>query len=125
MITVYEKICAFTKATKFTFAPDHKKWIGSAIVKEWRAQGRTSDELELVQSEEENGTWMVLSYPNEFEQTMEQVIVRYVQNLTRPKPQKFVEKPPNPIPPKPTSGHKKRARKPVQKPAFSGKDLKK
>lgn len=108
---VYTRLQAHTKATGFKWYPDHKKWIGNIIANEWRANGGSMDDLGVVMSEEENGTWMVYEYPDTFTETIDREIAKYADKLLTPKSIK------PPIPPP------KRKRKRI--PHFSGKKFNK
>lgn len=132
--TVYSRVQEFAKTVPhFKFHSAGINLIGKFIAREWRQQGGTNEQLDIVQSVEPSGTFMVFSYPVSFIPSMDEVISRYVKWCLSPKVKN--EKPlikANPSHPISYSSDtatppKKRTRKPVQappKPEFSGKTLK-
>jgi len=112
MVTVYERIRILSKRQGFQLHPKHKLFIGNLAAKKYREQGGSKDDLTLVQSEEENGTWMVTAYPDTFRATLNKIITDYITNLKLVgKKKAIIEKPAD----EPTK--RKRTRKPV--PFFS------
>lgn len=128
--TVYSLVCEYQKTiSHFKFHSAGINLIGQFVAIEWRQQGGTMQQLDVVQSIEPGGTFMVYEYPTAFVPKINEVIQRYVNMCIMPKKKKtIIEKPapsrpvPDPIssslPPKKT-----RTRKPIQKPHFSGKPL--
>lgn len=122
MATVYERIQEYKKTSQFNFHPSGINLIGKFIARKWRQKGYKMDTLDVVQSIEGEGVaFMVYSYPGHFIPDMDELIDRFVQWCIAPKPLKITEKP---VPEKP-SEPQKRKRKPIQKPFFSGRQLKK
>lgn len=89
-------------------SPKAKEQIGMQLYEKWK--DFSPEKPPKVMIEEAHGTFLVNNYPDEFVPVMRQKIEEFYQHIT--------EKPASSEP-------KKRARKPVQKPILSGKDLKK
>jgi hypothetical protein len=136
--TVYALVCEYAKTTPyFKFHAGGINLIGQFVAREWRQQGGTMDQLDLVDSIEPEGLYKVYEYPQAFVPKINEVIERYVKWCMMPKhlkyPKTISEKPlikTNPAPPisysSDTSKKKERKRKPI--PAtpqreFSGKKL--
>lgn len=135
MSTVYTRMQHYAKTSTFVFRPGASTLLGQFVAREWRRIGGKMEDLEVIQSVEieSDGAikhYMVFCYPDSFTTTIDTVIQRFVSWCLAPKKPKITnEKPliktqpaPNPIsytsdPPK------KRTRKPIQKPHFSGKKL--
>ena len=123
-MTVYERIVAFKDHPWASISLKGTQVIGMMVATKWVNQGGSKDQLETIQSVERFGTFMVLDYPNAFASDIDQTIHTYVKNCTTKR--QLIEKPP--LPPVPTlltePQKKLRKRIPAQKPAYSGKMLK-
>ncbi len=135
--TVFSLVQEYAKTVPhFQFRSGGINLIGQFVAREWRQQGGTMDQLDLVDSVEPEGLYKVYEYPQAFVPKINEVIERYVKWCMMPKhlkyPKTINEKPlinnqsAHPISYSSSTQKKERKRKPI--PAtpqreFSGKKL--
>ena len=136
MPTVYSRICSFEETASFRFNQKGRLIIGALIAHAWRKQNKVyhMNDLSLVQSEEIDGTFMVLDYPDNFSPTIDFIIKGYVRSVIEKGERKRITEKPNTTQPRTTpisyssdSAKNKRTRKPIQKkkqPVFTGRNYK-
>lgn len=139
MPTVYSRICSFEETASFRFNQKGRLIIGALIAHAWRKQNKVyhMNDLSLVQSEEIDGTFMVLDYPDNFSPTIDFIIKGYVKSVIEKGERKRIIEKPNTTQPrtdpisyssdsKNTPQKKQRNRKPIQKqqPVFTGRNYK-
>lgn len=135
MPTVYSRICSFEETVLFRFNQKGRLIIGALIAHAWRKENNVYDmnNLSLVQSEEKEGVFMVLNYPDTFTSTIDTIIKGYVKRVIEKGERKRITEKPNTTQPRTTPisyssdpAKKERKRKPIKpQPHFSGKLLKK
>ena len=132
MITVYMRVLEYEKLNpKFQFNQKGLQLVGFLTRNEWLRQGGRLEQLDSNWHQERNGNFMVFEYPASFLPTIDQVIVKYVQRVISKginkrkhgKPKTSEQQ--NQAVPSSSHSHRKRKRIPVDKPAFSGRNLKK
>ena len=128
MVTVFERLTAYTKRTKFIFPTKHKMAIGIYVASRFREIGGKTEELPIVESNENNEVYRVFAYPLSFITEIDITIDKYVERL-RASRKKITERPATIQPAHPisyTSATPKRKRRPINttQPFFSGKLLK-
>lgn len=137
MPTVYSRICSFEETSLFRFNQKGRLIIGALIAHAWRKENNVYDmnNLSLVQSEEKEGIFMVLNYPDTFTSTIDTIIKGYVKRVIEKGERKRITEKPNTTQPRTTPISyssdsakipKKRTRKPIQsvpKSECSGKKL--
>lgn len=129
MVTVFERLTAYTKRTKFIFPTKHKIAIGIYVASRFREIGGKTEELPIVESKENNEVYKVFAYPLSFITELDNTIDKYVERL-RASRKNITEKPATIKSDTDsisyTSATPKRKRRPITstQPAFSGKYLK-
>ena len=132
--TVFSLVQEYAKTVPhFQFRSRGINLIGQFVAREWRQQGGTMDQLDLVDSMEPEGLYKVYEYPQAFVPKINEVIERYVKWCMMPRHLKVKNEKPliktNPthsISYSSSAQKKERKRKPI--PAtpqreFSGKKL--
>lgn len=113
MATVYQRLTENlkTRLNGFMLAPVHRNRLGIEIAKKYR-ESRFSDEVELVTSIEDSGSFTVANYPDSFTPNIDEAIKAYYKalfaRLKARKEQNQLKVP----------ERKLRARKPLKKPVF-------
>lgn len=134
MSTVYTRMQYYAKTSTFVFRPGASTLLGQFVAREWRRIGGKMEDLDVIQSVEiePDGAikhYMVFFYPDSFTTTIDTVIQRFVSWCLSPKKPKVTDEKPliKADPARPISyasdPPKKRTRKPIQKPHFSGKSI--
>ena len=130
--TVFSLVSEYAKTVPhFKFRSGGINLIGQFVAREWRQQGGTMDQLDLVDSMEPEGLYKVYEYPQAFVPKINEVIERYVKWCMMPRHLKVKNEKPliktNPAPPISysfdTPKNKSRKRKPIPatpKPFYSG-----
>src|SRR5207245_497167 len=84
--TVYSCVLEYAKTVPhFKFHSAGINLIGQFVAREWRQQGGTMEQLDIVQSMEPEGVFNVYEYPKSFVPNINEVISRYVKWCMMPK----------------------------------------
>lgn len=124
-MTVFQSIQIYESKYKFTFNQRGRNNVGLLVKQRWRRQYPDA-RVAMTESIEPEGCFFVANYPDFFTEQLHAIVKEYVKFIIeKPRLKKKSAATPTSYTSNATPPAKVRKRKPIQKPAFSGKRLQK